>query len=207
MRFAPLFAAALLTSAAPAFAHITLTSPKPRTIEQKQGPCGETGSTRGNVVATYKPGQTITVEWDETVDHGGHYRIAFDGDGDDALAFPAATSDPAPITLADPIGDHAPGHYTQQVTLPNMNCTNCTLQLIQLMSNIGTDAPPYTYYYQCADIVLSDSAPEPMPTEPGPGPGNEAEGGCSTGAGSSTAMAALIALGMVLRRRRPGKRR
>src|SRR5687767_5344915 len=43
------------------------------------------------------------------------------------------------------------------ITLPNMTCENCTLQLIQLM----TDKPPYTVdatsddiYFQCADIAL-----------------------------------------------------
>lgn len=189
MRFA-FVAAVIFAASGTASAHITMTSPKPRSVDQKAGPCGAVGSTRGSNVSTFKPGQTITVEWDETVEHPGHYRIAFDEDGEDAFKNPG---EEGAVALVDNIVDrNGGGHYTQQVTLPTMTCTNCTLQLIQVMEV----APPYTFYYQCADIVLSDSA-DPMPTEPG-----EAEGGCSTGAGSSTGVAALIALGLVLRRRR-----
>ncbi len=73
--------------------------------------------------------------------------------------------------------------YSMQVTLPDVECDNCTLQLIQVMS----DKPPWgpgggnDIYYQCADLVLSRDAP----AEPAPGCGAEATGGEDAGGGGS----------------------
>jgi len=196
MRLAVLASLGLLAPAA-AHAHIALTSPAARTVEQKTGPCGAAGSTRGANVTHYQPGQTITVEWDETVDHPGHYRLSFDDDGNDSFKDPVRPDDAFPQTLADQIPDRTgAGHYSQQITLPNMSCTNCTLQLMQIM----TTAIPYnSFYFQCADLVLGE--------DPGPGPGDSG-GGCATGSstqGLATGLAVIGALGLV--RRRHGRRR
>ncbi len=193
MRLAVSIAIGLLAHAAPASAHIAMTSPAPRSVAQKEGPCGAAGSTRGTAVTTFRPGETITVEWDETVGHPGHYRIAFDDSGDDSFRNPNRPDDNFPQTLADQILDRdGEGHYTQQITLPDMSCTNCTLQLIQVM----TTAVPYnSFYFQCADIVLSGEAPEPGPTD--------TAGGCAADRSSSGSLAAgLAALGLALLRRR-----
>ena len=192
MRLVAVVSFGLLASAADASAHIALTSPVPRTVDQKAGPCGATGSTRGSKVTAYRPGETITVEWDETVDHPGHYRIAFDDDGNDSFQIPSRPDDAFPQTLADQIADRGGGHYKQQITLPNMSCTNCTLQLIQVMT---TTVPYNSFYFQCADLVLGDDA------EPGPGPA-DANGGCSTGSPSLGLAAGLALLGLVRRRPR-----
>jgi len=190
MRFASLLAVYLVAHTAVAHAHIAMTFPTPRTVDQKAGPCGATGSTRGTKISTFRPGETITIEWDETVDHPGHYRIAFDNDGNDVFQNPNRPDDNFPSTLANQIVDRAGGHYTQQITLPNMTCNNCTLQLVQVM----TTAVPYnSFYYQCADIVLSGDA------EPTPPP--DTAGGCATGPSAGLA-AGLAALGLVRRRRR-----
>ncbi|MCA9560948.1 MAG: hypothetical protein KC583_20510, partial [Myxococcales bacterium] len=58
------------------------------------------------------------------------------------------------------------------VTLPDVECDNCTLQVIQVMF----DKPPQTspgndLYYQCADLVLRGDGPPPPPVDAGPGPG------------------------------------
>lgn len=101
----------------------------------------------------------------------------------------------------------------QQITLPNIECDKCTLQVTQLM----TDKLPYTndpasddIYYQCADITLRAGATTPPP---GPGPmpdpvptgedGEPAEttGGCTTG-GAAGGAVALGLLGLVARLRR-----
>jgi hypothetical protein len=207
-----------------ASAHIALTFPAPRTTSQKLAVCGASGSVRGTNVTTFAPGSTITVTWKETVDHPGHYRIAFDDDGQD-FPIPTTTTPGAttgmPTVLVDPIADVqgsvAGGRvYNQDITLPNIECTTCTLQLIQLM----TDKPPYTIdaasndiYYQCADITLSASAPDagaqpmadsgtPPDNDAGaPNPGGGGSGGCSAGAGAGL-LAALGALGLRRRRRR-----
>jgi len=212
--------AALVLVPSVAFAHISLTFPPARTTNQKQGACGTSASVRGTNVTTFAPGATITVTWKETIDHPGHHRVAFDDNGQD-FPVPPGNSPGAtmgmPTVLVDPVadisGNPAGGRvYSQQITLPNIECTNCTLQVLQLM----TDKPPYTsdansndIYYQCADITLSGSAPDagvPLVdsgTPPGADAGNpimgEGGGGCSTGAGAGL----LAAFGLVgLRRRR-----
>jgi hypothetical protein len=185
-----------LLGPAAAHAHIEMTSPKPRTIDQKVGPCGASGSKRGTNATTYQPGETVTVEWDETVDHPGHYRIAFDDNGNDSFRDPSRPDDNFPQTLADQIADRSgSGHYVQQITLPNISCTNCTLQLIQVMTTV---VPYNSFYFQCADLVLDGEAPDPGP---GPDPA-ETDGGCAAGSTSQGLAAGLSVLALALRRRR-----
>src|SRR5215831_18337125 len=145
-------------------AHIQLVSPTPRYLDLKLPPCGRGASdARTSNVTTFRPGETITVTWIETIDHPGHYRISFDPDGQSAFVEPRSFTDfnTAPSVLVDNIADRSGSQlmYTQQVTLPNLECSNCTLQLIQVM----TDKPPYgngdDVYHQCADLVLSSGAP------------------------------------------------
>ncbi len=206
-----------------ASAHVTLTSPTPRTTAQKDPVCGVVNGARANVT-TIAPGSTITVEWLETVDHPGHYRIAFDDDGEDFPVPPTeleGASAGMPTVMIDPITDIQDGMlpaggrpYSQQITLPNIECENCTLQLIQMM----TDKLPYTatidavaaddIYYQCADIRLSNSAPPPMPDAGVPDDGGAMNpagnggdlGGCSAGTGAGL-LGALALVGLRRRKR------
>jgi hypothetical protein len=147
-------------------AHIKLDAPKARSNDQvqlKYGPCGQSTSKRTANVATFKPGETITVKWTETINHPGHFRISFDPNGEN-FPDPKSFTDFAsgPTDLVDNIPDNtvAMGNaYSVDVTLPNIECTSCTLQVIQVM----TDKPPYgdgnDVYYQCADLILaSDDA-------------------------------------------------
>jgi hypothetical protein len=213
-------AASLIGICGIAEAHIALLDPPPRTTMLKNRHCGDPAAPR-KAPTVYPPGATITVKWLETIDHPGHYRISFDNDGEDFLVPPTANGTTAgmdPTVLLDLIPDIQGGTfppagrmYTQQITLPNIECTNCTLQLIQMM----TDKPPYTtattsddIYYQCSDIALSNSAPPPMMPDAGPSmtggdasttdPGSSSSGGCSTGAGAGPA----VALGLLALRRR-----
>jgi MYXO-CTERM domain-containing protein len=204
-----------------AVAHVQLTSPLQREVDQKVGPCGVAGSVRSASVCEYRPGATITVAWDETIEHPGHFRISFDEDGDDDFVDPEGYDDldSAESVLVDGIADRDvfgsdPG-YTQEVTLPDVECDSCTLQLIQVM----TDKPPYgdgnDIYYQCADLILSASAPEDPADgcaatgEDGPDGtptdgDSTAESGCATSAGAGGPLAALIPLlvaALALRRR------
>jgi hypothetical protein len=189
----------LLLLSGTASAHIALTYPPARTVDQKAGPCGATGSKRGKKVTTFAPGATIRVEWDETTDHPGHYRIAFDDDGDDVFVNPNNPSDNFAFTLEEPIADKVGGHYTQTITLPSKPCANCTLQLMQIM----TTAVPYnSFYYQCADIAIGQGG---TGVDPDPDPDPEPEGaGCSThsggGAGALVLVIGLLALASRTRR-------
>jgi MYXO-CTERM domain-containing protein len=190
---------ALLLLSGTASAHITMTSPKPRTLANKAPPCGAANSTRGSDVATFGPGEVITVEWDETVDHPGHYRIAFDDDGNDVFQNPNNPNDNFPFTLMEPIADRVGGgHYTQQITLPTTLCDNCTLQLMQIMT---VTVPYNSFYYQCADITIADGGGSGSGSGSGSGDGGASSGGCSTGSGSGAGAIVLLA-GLVARRKR-----
>jgi len=216
--------AALVGAPALAAAHIALTNPAPRaTASIKSRPCGEPNSVRGpvppgNVLA---PGATVEVRWTETIGHPGHYRISFDLDGQD-FTIPLSYNDTTQNTnvLRDLIPSRATtgATYTQMITLPNQACENCTLQLIQMM----TDKPPYTtdaasndIYFECADIALHapggidagpDAATRPDAAE-GPDGGNAATDlsggcGCRTSQSQPAGIAVSVMLGALVTRRR-----
>jgi hypothetical protein len=166
--------AAVLLVSSSAHAHIKLLKPATWVTTdatgnpQKAGPCGVMGTsgTPTNMVTTFTAGETITVEWKETVDHPGHFRIALAKDRAD-LKDPMLNED-ASCNYADgavPTEPHdnvlldnlfptkmygGTTMFTQQVTLPNEPCEKCTLQIMQFM----TQHPRSCFYYQCADIKI-----------------------------------------------------
>lgn len=220
---------AIALAPAIANAHIHLVSPLSRTDqltgEQKEQHCGVTNQVRNPArVTVFKPGETITVTWMETIDHPGHFRIAFQPNGAEFGIPPAGSGPPSGFPSVDQTGmtdavngsivlkDFIPdGTTSAQVTLPNIECANCTLQFIQVM----LDKPPYTIdalsddvYFNCADVTLSTTAPMvdagvPSGVEAGTGsPSPSATtGGCSTGTASSLP-SALVLVGLLARRRR-----
>ncbi|MGK4003883.1 SCE4755 family polysaccharide monooxygenase-like protein [Sorangium sp. So ce1036] len=180
--------AAVVSFAGAGRAHITLTSPAPRhgPDQQKVSPCGARGDARGEAVTVFEPGETITVAWDETIDHPGHFRIMFDDDGFDDFPEPADEFDLCEPgvdqgCLLDGIEDKRGGSYSVQVTLPEIECEHCTLQLIQVM----TDRKPATLYYACADLALRSSGEDPGAATSSSSAG--AGGGAATGAGGGAA--------------------
>src|SRR5688572_6503053 len=89
------------SSASIAQAHFRLTKPASWIMEdglgdpQKAGPCGTNALTPGtptNAVTTFRPGETIMVEWAETIPHPGHFRISLARDRAD-LMDPAIQTD------------------------------------------------------------------------------------------------------------------
>ncbi|HEX2685621.1 MAG TPA: SCE4755 family polysaccharide monooxygenase-like protein [Kofleriaceae bacterium] len=217
---------AVLLAPAVAAAHVRITSPAPRsTTVLKDPPCGTAGLPRANV-HTVRPGSTLHLVWDEYVVHPGWFRISFQQNGD-AFETPPASNGPTgtgtssnyptenltgktdPGTGSRIIADRiAHGTLSMDVPLPNVECNNCTLQLIQMM----TDKPPYTtdaasddIYFACVDLVLSASAPDPGTGGGSPDAGTDGGGGAGGGgcaaAGGSTGILALAAAGLLLRRR------
>jgi hypothetical protein len=127
---------ALMLAPDVADAHISLLSPAKRYDTQKNGPCGAGGSdARTTNVTTYEPGATITVEWEETINHPSHYRISFDDDGADDFVDPSTQYEffSNATVLEDNIPDDPSGQFSVQVTLPDVECDNCTLQIVQVM--------------------------------------------------------------------------
>jgi len=169
-----------------ASAHIKVVEPQARHEQQKTGPCGKADDMRGDLIHTFAPGQTITIVWDEFVPHPGHYRISFDDDGQDDFVDPADYDDfyTNDTVLLDNIPDNeGTGTYMQEVTLPDIPCVNCTIQVVQMM----TDKPPYgdgnDLYYQCIDIVLTGDDPTTDtddPTTDDPTTGSDSETDSST---------------------------
>jgi hypothetical protein len=209
--------AAILTLAPPARAHVRLESPAPRYgDEMKSRPCGRPGGVRTTRVTTVRPGQTLTVIFDEFIDHPGYFRIAFDRTGDTALGPPvwngAAFVNPSNVEILEDLIANPPGltHGERRVQLPDIECDTCTLQLIQVM----TDKPPFDgiddFYYQCADLRLSATAPlggPPPNSAPSVATTSEAgtqSGGCSSAGSSWIALGALLAARLA-RRRREGR--
>jgi MYXO-CTERM domain-containing protein len=188
MRIAiPLLVGLALTFLAPseAAAHIEITSPTTRhgPGTQKAAPCGSAGAPGpGDTIYTYAPGQTITVSWFEFIDHPGHYRVAFDPSGTDDFITPASATDlyNSDAVLLDGIPDLPNVHdYEVEVTLPNVECDHCTLQILQVM----TDKPPFgdgnDIYFHCVDLRLvavdGDGDGDPGDGDPGDGDGEPGE--------------------------------
>ncbi len=192
----PCLAQAHISLDAPLSRYYLTTSNQADQTKLKLGPCGVTGDKRTTnpaLVTTFKPGETITVTWRETVQHPGHFRLAFDSDGQD-FGLPGAASPSGAVVLADAIADRSGANglvYEQQVTLPNIECSNCTLQLIQIMTTAG---PPYAagdLYFNCADLVLRVAGG-------GTGTGGTAagslggRGGSASGTGGSPASGGVV---------------
>jgi hypothetical protein len=206
----PVLALFLVLGASRAEAHVRLMSPLARypvpEIEDsqniKQGPCGRTGdgrTTDASRINHFRPGEKIAVEFNETIDHPGHFRIAFDDDGQD-FEDPASATDiqgsPMPPVLVDGIPDDPTLGYTVEITLPDVECDNCTLQVIQVMTDkLGNGWGTDDVYHQCADLVLSGAsggteagaggAEAGVDGAAGAGSGDEGVSGCSCRIGAS----------------------
>ena len=160
-------------------AHFVLTDPPSWSNQnvigdpQKDEPCGGEGGTSTGVVTTFQAGQTITLRWQETVYHPGHWRIALAENRDDfvdpvvtvdqnGVSTGATIQDPpvAPVLMDNLFprsgGGSAGTMFEQEITLPNTPCTKCTIQVIQYMQGHG---PPNYIYHHCADIEIVANDP------------------------------------------------
>ena len=130
------------------FAADSITPPRSDNSGIKTGPCGSDPRSQNPPVFT--PGQQITVEWEETINHPGYYRIAFSPADD--LGFDGNVLYQVDD---DQDGSDVPHQYSASITLPDVECDNCSLQLIQYM----TERDPPSLYYSCADISLVADRP------------------------------------------------
>jgi hypothetical protein len=161
----------ILAASSTAQAHLKVLSHTARHTQsdQKTGPCGKANSQRGTKVYTYAPGETIPVEIDEYIAHPGYFRISFDEEGQDDFVSPKTIDPPSLMdndaVLMDGLDMHESGggKRSYKVKLPDVECSKCTLQIIQVM----LDKPPYDpqdngafsndIYYACLDIELKRS--------------------------------------------------
>ena len=174
-------AALIVLRCATAQAHIDLLSPEARAhgtaargdtqIDEnsnlKSGPCGQVASGRSSRVATYAPGELITVRVREENAHVSYLRVSIDLDGEsfplrsevpaapetqqEASAAEAALGGDGLLAVVREDNDVAGFVHEIEVTLPDATCDGCTLQVLQYMY----DDPAAPYYFQCADLVIA----------------------------------------------------
>jgi hypothetical protein len=158
-------------------AHGELVYPESRTpgIQRTYAPCGE--SVPGDLRTKFAPGETILVGLTLSVNHDGYLRIAFS---------PADDTGFGQAILADDVPDVAGTYdYQIEVTFPECRCTNCSLQLRQVLPS-GNAA-----YYSCADIELVAADPDNVPEceavlDPGEGDTGGSTGGTGGTSGSDS---------------------
>ena len=201
-------------------AHIDIDFPGMRGGNQKVGPCE--GLNYGeSQLSTFRPGSELTIKINETINHPGHLRVMLDTNMADGEDFP----DPVNCDDVQAVGDigngmyvlgdnmmpeqgatcpgfHTPSlrpdssFYDLTVTLPDIECDDCTLQVIQVMTDAGKAAADGTWdpaggrglYFRCADVRLSnggDVTEQPIDDNPGGGNGDGNGGGDGGGGGAT----------------------
>jgi hypothetical protein len=172
-------------------AHFKLVEPASWIIEdergdpQKAGPCGGTNADYGKpsyIVSQAVGGSTLHIKVQETIYHPGHYRIALAVNSPNELPVdPKATTtdtDKGPRSvsaeiqnpvqvpvLADGLFVHAAksdAPFETDVTLPNISCKRCTLQVIQFMEQHGVNNPGMFTYHHCATLQIAADAKKPI---------------------------------------------
>src|SRR3954454_13678573 len=89
MRTSVLLLLATLLTPATALAHARLVSPTPRNTRDdvKDGTGAPCGGARSTNVHAFHAGSTLKVDWEETVNHDGHFEILFSNASDQGFAF------------------------------------------------------------------------------------------------------------------------
>jgi hypothetical protein len=190
-RLALLLAALFAVGPAVMQAHFKLVEPSSWLIEddrgdpQKAGPCGGTNADYGKpsyIVNQAVGGSKLHVKVLETIYHPGHYRVALAVNSPAELPLdPKATTmdtDRGPRSvsgeiqnpvqmpvLADGLFVHTAKVETPfetDVTLPNISCKRCTLQVIQFMEQHAVNNPGMYTYHHCATLQITADSKKPI---------------------------------------------
>ncbi len=172
-------------------AHFKLLEPSSWLVEddkgdpQKVAPCGGTLGDPGTptkAVTAVTGGQKLTIVAQEAVFHPGHYRIALARKRNLLPPDPAVTMHDTekgprsmsakiehelqPPLLADGLWPHTEkptGNWQTEITIPNITCEGCQLQVIEFMAeHPGTREGGFSYHH-CA--VLNITADPAKPAE------------------------------------------
>lgn len=146
-----------------ASAHIEIVLPQSRYGPEmiKDAPCGHPDNPPGEAEPhVYQTGEVVTIVVDEFVAHEGHLRVAWAQNDEDFVNVTAFDDfDNFPGVLMDNIIDDAGmKQFVIEVPMPEQECDNCTLQVIQVMYD-GNGFQEEDLYYTCADITLLDEVP------------------------------------------------
>lgn len=155
---------------------------------QKAGPCGGTNTDWGKpsyAVTKVIGGSKLHIKVQETIYHPGHYRVALavnsptelpadpeteTKQGDRGpISVSATIQDPPQIpVLADGLFVHATRPtgpmppFETDVTLPNITCRRCTLQVVQWMGDHGFNNPGGYTYHHCANLQIAADRKKPI---------------------------------------------
>lgn len=185
--------AALVTVPAAVQAHFKLIEPASWITEdqrgdpQKAAPCGaDAKSVPSEAIGKAVGGSTIHLKVLETIYHPGHYRVALSVNSREELpADPmtiermtergprsvwAAIQSPVQTpVIADGLFQHytrpaSPQTFETDITLPNITCPKCTLQVIQFMADHAYNQPGGYSYHHCADLAITADPAKPIDT-------------------------------------------
>ena len=154
---------------------------------QKAGPCGGTNTDYGKptfAITKAVGGSKLHVMLQETVFHPGHYRIALavnsplelpldpkpttaDSDRGPRSVSAEIMNPVQPPVLADGLFVHKEkpaGMWETDVTLPNITCKRCTLQVIQFMEDHAVNNPGMFTYHHCAEMAITADPKKPVDT-------------------------------------------
>jgi hypothetical protein len=172
-------------------AHFKLLAPASWLIEddrgdpQKAAPCGGTNTDFGKptyAVTQATGGSALHIRVQETIYHPGHYRVALAVNSPTELPpDPKATtmdSDRGPRSVSAEIQNPVQmpvlvdGLFVHQakpdapfetdVTLPNISCRRCTLQVIQFMEQHAVNNPGMFTYHHCATVQITADPKKPI---------------------------------------------
>lgn len=168
----------------PASAHFVLESPAASLEQnaigdpQKLGPCGGTSQDAGTptgAVTELAGGGTLHLKLRESIYHPGHYRVALARTAAQLPADPetvtregprgplsvsATIAKAAPPILADGLFPHtsppARGTFWEaDLRVPNVDCENCVVQVIQWMAEHPGVAEGGFSYHHCATVNIT----------------------------------------------------
>jgi len=172
-------------------AHFVLVEPSATLVQnergdpQKLGPCGGTSADAGtptNVVGKVQGGQKLHLKVMETIYHPGHYRVALavnsvselpadpdaatqdTGRGVRSVSAPIQSSVMPPV-LADGLFVHtskSADPFEADVSLPNISCPKCILQVVEFMAEHGVNADGGFYYHHCANLAITADPSKPI---------------------------------------------
>ena len=121
-------------------------------------------------------GQVYPVQFLETINHNSKYRVGFSVDDKDIFdhslmdlnEFYNDQLDPMDILEADRQDvvtvNGTPSVFNENITVPNITCERCSLQLIQKMYNGG--AVSATQYVNCIDVSITGGPALAVPAAP-----------------------------------------
>jgi hypothetical protein len=171
-------------------AHFKLLEPASWLVEDDRGdpqklePCGGTFANPGmasGLTTDVKGGQKLKIVVNETIYHPGHYRIALARKRNNLPEDPAVTmkdtergprsasaviqANPQPPLLVDGLWPHTEKptvNWETEITIPNITCEACTLQVIQFMAeHPGVREGGFSYHH-CAVVNITADPAKPL---------------------------------------------